>query len=71
MKLNEEKRHLSTETSINVGPSMIKESSEEKKTGVIIDRKLNLKQQLNMVCRKASQKLLQGPRRICPKEKLG
>ena len=49
MKLNEEKCHLlvfgeeDTEISIHVGPSVIKESNEEKLLGVIIDRKLNFK----------------------------
>ena len=63
MKLNEEKCHLlvfgekDTEMSINVGPSVIKESNGEKLLGVVIDRKLNFKQHFNTVCRKASLKL--------------
>ena len=53
MKLNEEKCHLlvfgekDTEISINVGPSVIKESKEEKLLGVVIDQQLNFKQHLN------------------------
>ena len=46
-----------TEISINIGTSVIKESKEEKLLGVLIDQKLNFKQHLNTVCRKASQKL--------------
>ena len=63
MKLNEEKCRLlifgekDIEISINIGTSMIKESKEEKLLGVLIDQKLNFKQHLNTVCRKASQKL--------------
>ena len=63
MKLKEEKCHLlvfgekDTEISINVGPSVIKESKEEKLLGVVIDQMLNFKKHLNTVCRKASQKL--------------
>ena len=77
MKLNEEKCHLlvfgekGTEISINVGPSVIKESKEEKLLGVVIDQKLNFKQHLNTVCRKASQKLhaLARASAYMPKEK--
>ena len=77
MKLNEEKCHLlvfgekDTETSINVGPSVIKESKEEKLLGVVIDQKLNFKQHLNTVCLKASQKLhaLARASTYMPKEK--
>ena len=77
MKLNEEKCHLlvfgekDTEISINVGPSVIKESKEEKLLGVVIDQKLNFKQHLNTVCRKASQKLhaLARASTYMPKEK--
>ena len=78
MKLNEEKCHLlvfgekDTEISINFGPSMIKDSKEQKLLSVVIDQKLNFKQHLNMVCMKASQKLhaLARPHCICPKKKL-
>ena len=77
MKLNEEKCHLlvfgeiDTETSINVGPSVIKESKEEKLLGVVTDQKLNFKQHLNTVCLKASQKLhaLARASTYMPKEK--
>ena len=63
MKWNEENCHLlvfgekDTKVSIKAGSSVIKESNEEKLLGVIIDRKLNCKQQLFTVCNKASQKL--------------
>ena len=63
MKLNEDKWHLlaigekDTKVSINIGSSVIKESNEEKLSGVIIDRNLNFKQHLLTVCKKASQKL--------------
>ena len=63
MKLNEEKCHLlvlgekETEISIKVGFSVIKQSKEEKLLGVVIDKKLNFKQHVKMVCTKASQKL--------------
>ena len=77
MKLNEEKCHLlvfgekDTEISINVGPSVIKESKEEKLLGVVIDHKLNFKQHLDTVCRKASHKLhaLARASTYMPKEK--
>ena len=77
MKLNEEKCHLlvlvekDLEISINIGTSVIKESKEEKLLGVLIDQKLNFKQHLNTVCRKASQKLraLARASTSMPKEK--
>ena len=77
MKLNEERCHLlvfgeeDTEISINVGPSVIKESKEERLLGVVIDQKLNFKQHLDTVCRKASQKLhaLARASTYMPKEK--
>ena len=77
MKLNEEKCHLlvfgekDREISINIGPSVIKESNEEKLLGVVIDQKLNFKQHSDMVCRKASQKLhaLVRASTYMPKEK--
>ena len=62
MKSNEEKCHLlvfgeqDTELSINVGAFVIKES-KEKLFAIVIDQKVNFKQHLNAVCRKASQKL--------------
>ena len=52
---SEEKWHLfvfdekDTETLINFGPSVIKESNEERLLGVIIDQRLNFKQPFNMV----------------------
>ena len=61
--LTKEKCHLlifgekDTGISINVVPSVIKESNEEKLLDVIIDRKLKFKHHLNIVCRKASLKL--------------
>ena len=63
MKLNEEKCHLSVfcekdaKVSIKAGASVIKESNEKELLGVIIERKLNFKQHLFTVCKKASQKL--------------
>ena len=63
MKLIEEKCHLSVfcekdaKGSIKADSSVIKESNEKELLGVIIDRKLNFKQHLFTVCKKASQKL--------------
>ena len=76
-KLNEEKCHLlvfgekDTKVSIKAGSSVIKESSEEKLLGVIIDRKLNFKKHLFTVYNKASQKLHALARALMymPKEK--
>ena len=59
MKLNEEKCHLlvfgekDIEISINIATSVIIERKEDKLLGVLIDQKLNFKQHLNTVCRKA------------------
>ena len=63
MKFTDEKYYLlvfgekDTKGSINVGSSVIIESNEEKLLGFIIDRKLNFKHHLLIVCKKASQKL--------------
>ena len=77
VKLNEEKCYLlvffekETDISIKVRSSVIKESKEEKLLGVVIDQKLNVKQHVNMVCTKASQKLhaLARASAYMPKEK--
>ena len=45
------------EISIKVSSLVIKESKEENLLGVVVDQKLNLKQHVNMVCTKESQKL--------------
>ena len=60
-----------TEISINVGPSVIKKSKEEKLLGAVIDQKLNFKQHLNTFCIRASQKLhaLAKASLYMPKEK--
>ena len=63
MKLNEDKCHLmvfgdkSNDVSVNVGRITIKESTEEKLLGVILDKKLCFKQQIKSMCKKAGQKL--------------
>ena len=63
MKLNEDKCHLmifgdkSNDISLNIGSVRIKESNEEKLLGVILDKKLCLKQQVSSICKKAGQKL--------------
>ena len=63
MKLNEDKCHLivfgdkSNDVSVNIGRITIKESTEEKLLGVILDKKLCFKQQIKSMCKKAGQKL--------------
>ena len=63
MNLNEDKCHLmvfgdkSNDVSVNIGRITIKESTEEKLLGVILDKKLCFKQQIKSVCKKAGQKL--------------
>lgn len=62
MKLNEKKcQHLvfggEKEIDISIGSSIIEENKEEKLLGCVIDQKLKLKQYMNMLCTKASQKL--------------
>ena len=61
MKLNGDKCHLmvfgdkSNDVTLNIGSITIKESTEEKLLGVILDK--NFKQQVKSICKKASQKL--------------
>ena len=63
MKLNEDKCHLmvfgdkSNDVSLNIGRITIKESTEEKLLGVILDKKLCFKQQIKSTGKKAGQKL--------------
>ena len=64
MKMNEDKSHLfvfgskGKEVSVNISGSLIQESDEEKLLGVTLDRRLNFKNHVSNLCRKASQKLL-------------
>ena len=64
MKLNEDKCHImvfgdkSNDVSINIGRVTIKESTEEKLLGVILDKRLCFKQQIKSICKKAGQKLM-------------
>ena len=63
MKLNEGKCHLlafgtnQDAIKVSVGEAIIKESSEEKLLGVIIDKNLNFKSHVSNLCKRASQKL--------------
>ena len=63
MKLNEEKCHLmvfrnkSNDISLNIGSVRIKESTEEKLLGMILDKTLCFKKQLRSICKKAGKKL--------------
>ena len=47
----------SNDVSLNIGRITIKESTEEKLLGVILDKRLCFKQQIKSICKKASQKL--------------
>ena len=64
MKLNGDKCHLmvfgdkSNDVTLNIGSITIKESTEEKLLGVILDKNLCCKQQVKSICKKAAQKLL-------------
>ena len=64
MKLNGDKCHLmvfgdkSNDVTLNIGSITIKESTEEKLLGVILDKNLCFKQQVKSICKKASQKLV-------------
>ena len=42
---------------INIGSDRIKESTEEKLLGVILDKKLSFKQQIRSICKEAGKKL--------------
>ena len=63
MRLNGDKCHLmafgdkSNGVTLNIGNITIKESTEEKLLGVILDKNLCFKQQVKSICKKASQKL--------------
>ena len=46
-----------TEFSIKTGPSVIKESKQEKLLGAETDQWLNFNQNLNIMCTKASQEI--------------
>ena len=63
MKLNEDKCHLmvfgdkSNDIALNIGSVRIKERTEEKLLGVILDKMLCFKEQVRSICKKAGQKL--------------
>ena len=58
MKLNEDKCHLmlfgdkSNDVSLNIGRITIKESTEEKLLGIILDKRLCFKQQIKSICKR-------------------
>ena len=64
MKLNGDKCHLmvfgdkSDDVTLNIGSITIKERTEEKLLGVILDKNLCFKQQVKSICKKAGQKLV-------------
>ena len=64
MKLNGDKCHQmvigdkSNDMTLNIGSITIKESTEEKLLGVILDKNLCFKQQVKSICKKAGQKLV-------------
>ena len=61
MKVNEDKSHLlvfrskDDEVSASISASSIQESGEEKLLGVTLDRRLNFKNHISNLCKKASQ----------------
>ena len=63
MKLNPDKFHLlifgekNTDVSVHIGATTITESVEEKLLGVTLDKKLDFKNHVNTLCKKAGQKL--------------
>ena len=63
MKLNHDKCHLlifgekNTDVSVQIGATTITESGEEKLLGVTLDKKLDFKNHVNTLCKKAGQKL--------------
>ena len=63
MKMNEDKSHLlffgskDEEVSLSIFRSLIQESDEEKLLGVTLDRRLNFKNRVSNLCKKATQKL--------------
>ena len=62
MKLNGDKCHLmvfgdkSNDVTLNIGSITIKESTEEKLLGVILDKNLCFKQQVKSICKKGWSK---------------
>ena len=48
----------SNDVTLNIGSITIKESTEEKLLGVILDKNLCFKQQVKSICKKAGQKLV-------------
>lgn len=63
MKVNEGKSHLlvfgsnDEEVSVSISGSLMQESDEEKLLEEILDRRLNFKNHVSNLCKKASQKL--------------
>ena len=63
MKMNEDKSHLlvfgskGEDVSVNISGSLIQVSDEEKLLGLTLDRRLNFKNHVRSLCKKASQKL--------------
>ena len=63
IKMNEDKSHLlvfgskGEDVSVNISGSLIQESDEEKLLGLTLDRRLNFKNHVSNLCKKASQKL--------------
>ena len=63
MKMNEDKSHLlvfgskGEDVSVNISGSLIQVSDEEKLLGLSLDRRLNFKNNVSNLCKKASQKL--------------
>ena len=52
-----QKEPLPQPLSVNISGSLIQESNEEKLLGLTLDRRLNFKNHVSNLCRKASQKL--------------
>ena len=78
MKMNEDKSHLlvfgskGEDVSVSISGSLIQESDEEKLLGLTLDRRLNFKNNVSNLCKKASQKLhaLAGVSKYMEKSKL-
>ena len=62
MKVKEDKSHFlvfrskDNEVPVSISGTLIQESNEEKLLGVILDRRLNFKNHISNLCKKASQK---------------